>query len=343
MKRHHLSILFIVFLLISCGKSDLKKNQLLHKGNLAVNEKMYREAIRYYSGAIQIDSTFTKAYNNLGVTYYEMGDYENAIKNFSGAIKTDSTFPDPYIHRSNTFVALGSYTPALLDLLEFEKIYPDSSVTHFLKGLVYFHMKNYKNSIASFQKALELDTTNAEIYINLATAFYYNGDRRQADWYVDKGLKVNAGIVEGYNLKALISIDLDSLEKASYYIAKALKLDPGNAYCLNNRGLLKMLNKDMDGALEDINNSIITDPDNPWAYRNKGMYFLKTNRPEKAFEMFNKTYSIDPDTPELNFYFGEYYRLTGDHKKACSYYHISDSLNEEKGAAAAHRYCTEIP
>ena len=90
MAKAYVWILIMVIILISgCGKArlDQKKKHFLHKGNLVFNEKLYQEAIRYYSEAIELDSSFAQAYNNLGIVYFKTGKYDQAIKAYSNCFQ----------------------------------------------------------------------------------------------------------------------------------------------------------------------------------------------------------------------------------------------------------------
>ena len=64
-------------------------------------KKMYFDAIRFYREAIQIDSSFAQAYNNLGIVYAKTGELEKAVDVYNKSLENDPEFVDAYYNRSN--------------------------------------------------------------------------------------------------------------------------------------------------------------------------------------------------------------------------------------------------
>ena len=126
---------------------------------------MYYDAIRFYREAIQMDSAFSQAYNNLGIVYAKTGDTEKAIHVYNKSIEVDPDFIDAYYNRSNANYDLGNYYAALNDLNLIENTYNPKEAIQFAKGLSFFGLKNYDSAEYVFTKALELDTLNSELYL----------------------------------------------------------------------------------------------------------------------------------------------------------------------------------
>ncbi|MCK5369838.1 MAG: tetratricopeptide repeat protein, partial [Cyclobacteriaceae bacterium] len=117
-KSFWIFILVLVVLFARCGESrkNQRKKHFLHKGNLAYKEKMYQDAIRYYQEAINEDSAFAQAYNNLGIVYFKTKKLEDALIAFNHSIDFDLNFTDAYYNRSNVLHERGDFEKALSDL-----------------------------------------------------------------------------------------------------------------------------------------------------------------------------------------------------------------------------------
>ncbi len=57
-----------------------------------------KEAIKELKKSCELKNDSTSAHNNLGLTYFESGDYEEAISEFSKAIQVDP-HPNHYNNR----------------------------------------------------------------------------------------------------------------------------------------------------------------------------------------------------------------------------------------------------
>ena len=61
----------------------------------------------YYKKALEIDSGFAMAWNNLGVIFFLAGDYLLAKFNFEKALEIDNSDPDVWFNLRDTFTELG--------------------------------------------------------------------------------------------------------------------------------------------------------------------------------------------------------------------------------------------
>ncbi|MBI1805550.1 MAG: tetratricopeptide repeat protein [Ignavibacteria bacterium] len=73
----------------------------------------FDDAARYYSNAVSVDSTYARAYNNLGSVFAQQGKRDTAMKLFQKAIELDSDYSDPYYNLGSVFEELGKRSKAL--------------------------------------------------------------------------------------------------------------------------------------------------------------------------------------------------------------------------------------
>lgn len=328
-------------LLHGCGElgQNQKKKHFLHKGNIAFKEKLYQQSIRYYSEAIQLDSTFEQAHNNLGIVLHKTGSFDKARDAFSRCINLDPNFTEAYFNRSNTFYELHEFQLALDDLKEIEKEYQPKEAIEFSKGLAYSGLKQYDSAKVMFERTLASDPSNIENHINLATTLYYLGDFKKSRSLCNSALEINARFTDAYNLLGLIMTETAQLDSAQYFFTRGLDTESNNAYILNNRGFVFLKQLKYSEALSDINESIVIDPDNAWAYRNKGIYYLETDDLANAQRLLKQAVSMDNDLKLSQYYLGLAYQNGGSSDLACEAFLISSEMGEQEGKKAYQQSC----
>ena len=331
--------------LFSCGQSGIntRKQSFLHKGNLAVKEEMFKEAERFYREAIGLDSNYAEAHNNLGIVLENQGKNEAALISFNTAIRSDSTFYDAYFNRANLLVDMGKDSLALQDLHRIAGQKDKKEQIAALVGMANFHLKQYTQASAAFRQTIQLDSANAEHYINLGTVQFYQGKFENARRNIQHGISINPEEANGYNVLGMMAVKENDTVMAKKYLNRALELDAENPYFLNNRGYLYLQKGELDKGLKDIDESMALKPENPWVYRNKGLYYLKTNDFENALRVFIQAREMDATLELINFYTGNTYAALGNLQLACKYWQQSADLGEMEGKKALLEHCGQLP
>lgn len=101
-------------------------------GSIYAGQGNHGEAIKVFSQYLKMKDAEMIApnhYNDRGLSYHAIGDYQNAIADFNQAIKTVPLYGSSYYHRGLTYQAMGQKQEALADFkrtLEVEKEHPEA-------------------------------------------------------------------------------------------------------------------------------------------------------------------------------------------------------------------------
>jgi tetratricopeptide (TPR) repeat protein len=115
---------------ISLGKILISKANLQYKaGDFLGSEKSVFNILRIIKGEKQVNNVFYDAYNLLGITYVELGEYDNAITyhNKALAVIDDNIMPEEFQSRATSYNNLG--------FLYLNSRKYSTAKTYFLKGL----------------------------------------------------------------------------------------------------------------------------------------------------------------------------------------------------------------
>jgi len=313
-------------LLTACQQSeDVRKHRFLLKGNAALEEQNEEQALQYFQEAIEIDSCFSDAYNNIGTVYFRQQKFLEALESYNHSIACNPGFLNTYFNRANTLYELNRSTLAMFDVEKVLLEKPDTVPALFLQGLIFTRTREFARAKDSFLKIAHRDSMNSEVYVNLGNVCYFQKQYDEAITYLKKAISLNPKEADAFNALSLVETANGDLLAAMQSIQMAITLKPGNAFYKNNRGYIYLLKGELQLALEDIDYSITTDPYNGWAYRNKGIYYLKTGDATSAIRLLKQAIELEPFV-EMGYYFlAEAYLKTGNKVKACQAF--TESVN----------------
>lgn len=336
-------LLFLAFTILGCESDATKAERFFIKGNMALDNGDYREAIRLYTEAVDKYPEFKSALNNRGVAQYKLGHYYEAIDDYTKLIMTmDALHWDARRNRVDANLAVGRGKDALQDLDFVEDFFPDSSDLQFKKGLAYFLEKDYRSSVVAFNTAFIKDSSNVEAVINSANAYFYNNDFQRANARLKQAEEMDPNQPNIYNTYCMMEITNGNYSKAMENVQKALSIEPNNGIYLNNRGFLHLKNGDLEKAKTDIDKAIVANAENGWAYRNKGIYYFMNEQYESAIRSFETAVKHEDDMPLIDYYWGATLIKLGKEKEACSYLKKSVDRFENEGRGLFEEYCGKI-
>ncbi len=337
--KRSLTIILVSILIFGCSeKKEARLQRFLEKGNEMEARQNYPEAFDYYQEAIDLDSCYADAWNNIGTLQFKQGKLLEALSSYNQALLCQQNFTNALYNRARVFYELRNYSNALSDIDRVNKVFPDSSTIHFMRGLIQVGLQEYVLAIASFQNAHLKDSMNAEVLVNLGSAFYYTNDFATAESYLSKALEINPDEAFAYNTRSLIETERGDYQHALELINTAISLADQNPYLINNRGYIHLLLGDLEKGQQDINTSIKLDTENAWAYRNKGIYYLKTEQYEDAVRLLKQAIGMDATVGPVYFYLSEAYLQLGQWEEACQAWKKA-SERTERGRTTTMKPC----
>ena len=83
-------------------------------GNVELESANYKEAIKYYQKALEVDSNYFDAYFNTGLAFYYMQELDKAIEFYNKAITIKDTIADTYLILGRIYVEKENFEEAML-------------------------------------------------------------------------------------------------------------------------------------------------------------------------------------------------------------------------------------
>lgn len=179
------------------AKINLEKSLSEHrKPDVKAQLSEVEKKIKEMAAAAYIDPSKAEEEKEKGNDLFKKGDYATAIKHYSEAIKRNPTDPKLYSNRAACYTKLAAFDLGLKDCDKCIELDDKFVKGYIRKGKVLQGMQQPYKALSAYQKAIEIDPTNAEAlesYRTCSTSMGSNpqevGKRAMADPEVQQILK----------------------------------------------------------------------------------------------------------------------------------------------------------
>lgn len=159
-------------------------------GNLLAEQGYLREAVFYYSRALEIKPDYAKVHTNLGAALRQLGESEEAVRHYSEALRIDPNDWKAHYNLANLLAGRGDIEAAIVNYSEALKIKPDYAKAHNNLGVALIRQGRLEAAVNHFTEAVRMDPGFAEAYYNLGRARTEQGDMEKAMANYAEALKI---------------------------------------------------------------------------------------------------------------------------------------------------------
>lgn len=131
-----------------------RRNLYNERGNAYFSARQYEKAVKDYAQAVQIDPTFAKGWNNLGIAYRAMGKLDDAYINLDRALRIDEKQSRTYVNLARVMVARNDKMMAARDFDEAVKLDPNDAASLIQRGMFRFLDGKLQDASTDFVTAL---------------------------------------------------------------------------------------------------------------------------------------------------------------------------------------------
>ncbi len=117
----------------------------------------YDSAVAAYTRAVEIDSTYSKAYVNMGLAYEAASKRPDARRVLQKAIEVNPNDVLAYCHLGQLEQGNGNYAEAMQLYQKALAIDPNSAQAHYNLGLAFAEKKLFREALVEWEKVIALD------------------------------------------------------------------------------------------------------------------------------------------------------------------------------------------
>jgi serine/threonine protein kinase/tetratricopeptide (TPR) repeat protein len=229
-------------------------------GSQAIAEGKYREAIRLFTHAAELDPAHYWTHMNLGISYESL-----ALQN----------------------EAIGHYTAAIA-------LRPDSEWGYYSRGLVLLRCREFRRAKADLDKVVAMNPDKPDVYMNRAVAFQglreFDNALADLETALDKGAPRTRVVLMRSRVRDLAG----DRAGAQHDLAEGMKSDPTDEIGWTTRGTAR-LNLDPAGAVRDFDAALGLNPRSLVAGQNKATGLSKLGRHLEAIKTLDRVVEEYPD------------------------------------------------
>ncbi|QLE55959.1 tetratricopeptide repeat protein [Nostoc sp. TCL26-01] len=134
-----------------------------------------------------------------------------------------------------------------------------------------FAKGEYAASINNYNQALQINSTDAELYYKRGLTYYQIGDYEAAIADYSQAINLNLHDAKSYHKRGLSLVQIGDYEAAIDDYTQAIKLNPLAAIAYKNRAEARSHLGDNQGAIEDHTQAIKINPQYADIYKNRGI------------------------------------------------------------------------
>jgi tetratricopeptide (TPR) repeat protein len=249
--------------------------------NSSVTENAQAENAEAEEG-LSMDGLSAEERYELAYTYYFKGRYDDALAEFGRAINLKNDFADAYAGRGNVFFSMKDYEKSSASYAEAVRLKPDYAP--YSRGLECRITGDTNQAIIEFTEAIRLMPEYVFAYNNRGVCYSGKSDYDRAIADYSQAIKLNPGYITAYSNRGIAYRYKNDYNHSISDYNKAIQLNPLDPVAYYNRGLLNYYRRDYDRAIADYSEAIRLNPDYVRAYNNRGNAYKAKGQEARAGE-----------------------------------------------------------
>lgn len=336
-------------------KQRQQAKNLAAEGDNFYRQKMYEEAIVKYTESLQIVPKYPFALFSKGYSHFNLEQYPEAISNFTMALENGYNPLEVYAVRWQAYFMRKELENAKKDIQSAEKLDPKNDYFYIAEGQLLHELTDYAGAIEAFQKAVDLNSKNNDLFFFIAKTFNAAGNYEQqkvaaelalkngtrfpgdayfyiGDYYFrqrnykeaaaayEMSLVSNPEIYNTYGNLAESYRNLNDYQKAIKIALQGTRKYPDDGTLKVSLSWYYSLADQHGNAVAVAQEAIKIVPNQYMAHTNLCRAYNDLKQYTSAIIACNRAIAIEPGDGETNFYLGRAHQLLGQTKEAAAYY-----------------------
>lgn len=275
---------------------------LMMRGNLAINDYRYTDALADAARAFRLDSNnlevrmlFAQCQNNKPGRM--VADVQSAQRHFKFILKSEPKNTKALVALATTYGYQQDFETAFKYADRALKIDPKNRDAYVFKGSLFLLMEKFDLAKSSYETAIQQDPQFFEGYIRLGAIYQAEGDSICLEYFTTAN-KLQPKNAEGIYTLAYAKQEFNKIKEAKRLYRLMAQTDTSDYYV--SRGLFhiayiqQFYENQLDSAIYYYTSAIETDGIYVEAYHNRGMCYDSQGNVSAALKNYAKALEINP-------------------------------------------------
>jgi tetratricopeptide (TPR) repeat protein len=192
-------------------------------------KKEIEQSLQHYSKVLELRDDLYYVYYELGNVYVVKNDDINAVKNFAKAVSLKNDFADGYFNLGVFLKKLNKTSESIYSFNKAIQYNPKDFEAYNYLGMIHSDLEKNSEAIEFYKKAIFINPNLVVGYTNIAQIYLADGQFKECESYIRKGLEIKKNDSESHRLLSVItkydSVNSHILEMESYLEDKNLSDD----------------------------------------------------------------------------------------------------------------------
>lgn len=225
-------------------------SEKIDKAMSLFKEGKYKEAIDAFHSVLETEPDNAQVYNNLGVAYSCVSDFEHAATYFIKALELDPQLAQGYINLSDLYYKIGDLASAVGTLQKGSYELQDNLTIAHLLARVYIDDQRWEDAIDELERVLDGEPENWDAYYDLGHVCFEIGDYGSAISNFETVLEQRQDSELLYFALAQAYEANNEIDKAISNYLKSIAVNSKFIPAYKKVGILFMARNDFDDAIE---------------------------------------------------------------------------------------------
>ncbi len=255
---------------------------------------VWKDKFSIWSDTVTKSPGNSKAHDELGTAYMELGKKKEAIYHYREAIRINPRSGNAIVNLGNALTESGRFNEAITEYRTALKINPYDSYAFYNYGFALANLGKLDDAKRAYQRATELNPIDTGSRNNLANIYMSQKKINKAEALYIEVIEIAPGHARALNNLGIIMSEKKEYEESLSYFKRAAKADPDYSDAHFNMGItLKEFGREEE-ALEEYRAVLRLDPAHAGAMNNIGAILLKKNDYTGAYKHFKEALRIEP-------------------------------------------------
>jgi tetratricopeptide (TPR) repeat protein len=195
-------------------------------------EGNHREALRYYTKALEVDVKLSSAWRGKGLSLRAENHLEEALTAFTRAAEADPANATCWVDKGNVYFDVKQFDEAMNCYNEALRIQPTNQYALVNLGVVHENRSEWREAIEYYKRALDVDPNFVDAVLALAWALDSVGEVADALQTYDRALALRSDSFRGNNNKGYLLLRQGQREQAIELFERALASPDRHGDCI---------------------------------------------------------------------------------------------------------------